>query len=404
MNKRAGVLVFFLGVFLLFASGCAKHVAKCTAPEDNPQHHYLQGMKLLEQGKLADAEAKFDRAKYCEDDYAPAYAGLSIVSALRSKESKEEGYRKVDVDKSMDRLSLAKKYSKSPEDEFARRVASMRINTVLKQKNWLEDSEDDYKEAMKLKVDENKLLYYDGREAASYFMGLAYLEARQFQHARDRFSDVLGAKKEGKWNAPADKAWKKTDKIVRALAGITVGDVGKEMALKDSISRADMAALFVDELKLDKLFAGRIPVKSQTDKMKADFTPADVLNNQFKDEILTAMKWNVRGLEPVYDATTKAYLFKPEEGVSRKEFALMTEDVLVKLTGDEKLATSFFGQDKSPFPDVAPTAAWYNAVMNATTRHIMETELSGEFRPEDKVDGAEALLAVRALRQALNIY
>jgi hypothetical protein len=268
----------------------------------------------------------------------------------------------------------------------------------------LDQTENDYKDAMKLKVDENKLLYYEGREAAHYFMGLAFLDGREFQKARDRFSDVLGSKREGKWHEPADKGWKRVDKIVRALAGITVGDVGKEIALKDSVKKGDMVALLVDELKLDKLFAGRIPVKSQVDKMKPDFIPADVVNHHFKEEVITAMKWGVRGIEPEFDPTTKANLFMPDKPVTRKEMALVFEDVLIKLTLDDKIATAFFGHDKSPFPDVPPTVAWYNAIMNMTTRNIMEAELSGEFRPNDNVDGAEAILAIRMLAQRINIH
>ena len=116
------------------------------------------------------------------------------------------------------------------------------------------------------------------------------------------------------------------------------------------------------------------------------------------------MKWGVRGLEPVYDPTTRAFLFKPDIGLTRKEFALILEDVLIKLTGDQKIATAYFGQERSPFPDVRPSDAWYNAALNATTRGIMEPELSGEFRPNDLVDGAEAILAIRVLRQRMNIY
>lgn len=403
MRKRFTILISLLGLFLIVAAGCAKHVSKCVSPEDNPAHHYLQGMQLLEKGKIDDAQAKFDRAIYCEQDYGPAYGALALLSALKAKEAKE-AYRQVDVDKAYEDLKLAYKNAASKEDEFAADLASMRVYSALKPKKWLGYAEDYYKSAMKLKVDENKLIYYDGREAASYFMGMAYLDAREFQKARDRFGDVLAAKKEGKWNEPADRGWKKTDKIVRALAGITLGDVGKEIAVQDNVKRGDMVALLVDELKIDKLFAGRIPVKSQADKMKPDFVPADIMNNKFKVEITTMMKWNVRGLEPVYDETTKAYLFRPEEPVTRKEFALTLEDVLTKLTGDEKIASAFFGQEKSPFPDVPASSAWYNAVMNVTTRNLMESELSGEFRPDDKVDGAEAILAVRVLRQRLNIY
>jgi hypothetical protein len=39
-----------------------------------------------------------------------------------------------------------------------------------------------------------------------------------------------------------------------------------------------------------------------------------------------------------------------------------------------------------------------------TTRNIMEGELSGEFRINEPVDGAEAILAIRVLQQRLNIH
>jgi len=395
-------LFLFLGIILVY--GCAKPIAKCTQPEDNSLHHYLRGMELLEQGKVQDAEAKFDRALYCDEKYGPAHAGLAIVNAERAKTQKEPGYRQTDTDKAMDHLKHAKKYADTKEDEFAYHVAGLRVFTTLKTKNWLKEAQDHFEDAEDVKIDERKLIYYEGKEAAHYFMGIAYLEAREFQKARDKFSETLSIKKEGKWNEKADKGWKRVDKIVRAMGGITLGDVGKEIAVRESVNRGDMAALLADELKIDKLFAGRIPVKSEIDKLKAEFTPADVLSHHFKEEVLTMMKWGIRGLEPQYDQTTKANLFKPDNGVTRKELALVLEDILVKLTGDEKIATAYFGQERSPFPDVPATAPWYNAVMNMTTRGLMEPEISGEFRVNDLVDGAEAILAIRVLRQKMNIY
>ena len=395
-------LFLFLGIILVY--GCAKPIAKCTQPEDNSLHHYLRGMELLEQGKVQDAEAKFDRALYCDEKYGPAHAGLAMVNAERAKTQKEPGYRQTDTDKAMDHLKHAKKYADTKEDEFAYHVAGLRVFTTLKTKNWLKEAQDHFEDAEDVKIDERKLIYYEGKEAAHYFMGIAYLEAREFQKARDKFSETLSMKKEGKWNEKADKGWKRVDKIVRAMGGITLGDVGKEIAVRESVNRGDMAALLADELKIDKLFAGRIPVKSEIDKLKAEFTPADVLSHHFKEEVLTMMKWGVRGLEPQYDQTTKANLFKPDNGVTRKELALVLEDILVKLTGDEKIATAYFGQERSPFPDVPVTAPWYNAVMNMTTRGLMEPEISGEFRVNDLVDGAEAILAIRVLRQKMNIY
>ncbi|MBI4824427.1 MAG: S-layer homology domain-containing protein [Nitrospirae bacterium] len=403
--RRKILVLLLLGVLALcFATGCEKPIARCTAPEDNPEHHYLTGMKALEDGKLDVAKEKFDRSLFCDEKFSQAQSGLAIVAAEKAKAQADAGFKSVEVERALEHLKKAEKLSKSPEDEFNYLVAKIRVYTALKLDNWLSTSEDAYKNALDLTVDERRLSYYQGTESVHYFMGDAYLEALEFQKARDRYADVLNAKREGKWHEKADRAWKKTDKIVRAMAGITVGDVGKRIAIKDSVTRGDLAALLIDEMKIDKVFAGRIPVESQIKKLEAEFTPADILNHQFKEEILTILKWKVRGLEPKYDETTKAYLFKPTDSVTRGEMAFILEDILIKLTGDEKLATAYFGQENSPFPDVRPTSPLYNAVMNMTTRGIMEGELSGEFRVTDALDGAEALLAIRVLRQRLNIY
>ena len=80
--------------------------------------------------------------------------------------------------------------------------------------------------------------------------------------------------------------------------------------------------------------------------------------------------------------------------MKRKELAFILEDLLTKITGDEKLATAYFGQQRSQYPDVSPSSPWFNAVVNVVSRNLMETGLSGAFRPDDVADGAELLLAV----------
>ncbi|MBI5195786.1 MAG: S-layer homology domain-containing protein [Nitrospirae bacterium] len=403
---RRKIFILLLGILsAIIASGCAKqHVAKCTSPEDNPQHHYLRGMEALEQGRMDAAKEKFDRALFCEEGFYPAYGGLAIVSAHKVMAQPDPAFSAVENQRVLDYVKKGGKKAKTDEDKFDHYLSVIRVNTIMDGPDWLSKTVEAYNLAKELKVDEKKLYYYQGIESLQYFMGLAYFEALEFQQARDKFAEVLNAKREGKWHEKADKAWKKTDTIVRAMGGITVGDVGKKIAVKDSITRGDLAALLIDELKLDKLFAGRIPVVGQLDKMKAEFTPPDIVNNEFKDEILTILKWKVRGLEPKHDAAQNAYLFRPQDTVTRGEMAFILEDVLIKLTGDEKIATAYFGHERSPFPDVRPTAPFYNAVMNMTSRSIMESELSGEFRVDAPVSGAESLLAIRMLRQKMNIY
>ena len=85
-------------------------------------------------------------------------------------------------------------------------------------------------------VDDKDLPYYQGKEAAHYFMGIVYLEAGKFDKARETFQLVLRSKPEGKWHKPSDKMWKKTDRAVRSLRGWTVGDVGRKIAIKDEVT------------------------------------------------------------------------------------------------------------------------------------------------------------------------
>lgn len=398
MSRLFKGVLFLLGAFF-FVIGCSKPIVKCPSPEDNPRHHYLAGMELLEKGQLDAAASKFERASFCDENYGPAHAGAALGAALKAKGVENPDYRRTDVVKVRERLKTAWKNSKGPEDEFAWYMASMRIGTALKEKGWLEEVEDDYRAAKRLKTDEERLIYYRTPEAADYFMGEAFLEAREFQKARDSFGTVLNAREVGKWHSGADNGWKRTDKIVRALSGITLGEAGKRIAVLDTVTRADMAALLVDELKIDKLFAGRIPVRLKDE----GFIPADVISSPFKEEVAALVKWNIRGLEPAYDSATRAYLFRPSEPVKRKELAMALEDALLKLTGDESIASAFLGHKSSPFPDIEPTAPWYNSAMSVVTRNIMETGLSGEFRPEDAVDGAEAIMAIRALKYRLNL-
>lgn len=404
MGKRWQLALLALVSAALFVlAGCSGRQARGLSPEDNPEHHYLVGMNALEQGRIAEAQEKFERALYLDDEFSKGYAGLAITCAERAKRQSDAGFRKLEAERALDYLGKAEKESDSPEDQFERHAAAIRVHTLLKGKGWLTEAEDACRAGLSLKLDERRLTYYQGSEALSYFLGVAYLEGLEFQKARDRFAEVMNAKREGKWHEKADRGWQKTDRVLRAMAGITVGDVGKKIAVQDAVSRGDLAALLMDEMKLDRLFAGRIPLAAEAAK-KAEFTPADVLGTPFKEEILTTMKWRVRGLEPKYDETTRAYLFRPADQVSRGEMAFIMEDVLIKLSGDEKLASAYFGQEKSPFPDVRNTSPLYNAVMNMTTRGIMNGELSGEFRPNDPVDGADALLAVRVLKQRINTY
>jgi len=401
MNKK-GVFVFLV-LILAFVVSCAKKPKPVPISiEDNPAHHYLQGMEAIERGDVNEADRRFERALYLDSSYSPALAGKALVMAIEAGKQAEKEHQKIDLEKAIKYLDKSEDKAEGDAEEFIYHVTAIRVYTQAHPKKWLKKAKGHYEDALDLKkVNEGDLPYYQTRSAAHYFMGVAYYKAYEFRKAEETLAKVLSEKPQ-KWHDHADTLYKKVQKIVRACGQYTLTDVAKKIAVKEAITRADVAALLVDEIHLDRFLAGRIPVKSQIPK--ADFVPADALNHVFKNEIATVTKWNVRGLEAQYDHTTRAYLFRPQAFVKRKELALTLEDLIVKLIGDEKLPTAYFGTEKTPFPDVPVNVAWFNAVMNVTTRGLMEPDLSGEFRPDDYVDGAELLLAVMKLRNVMNIY
>ena len=79
--KKMTYLALLATIGSMTIGGCAGKTTTCTAPEDNPQHHYLMGMKALEDGKTSVAGEKFERALYCDEEFSIAHAGLAIVNA-----------------------------------------------------------------------------------------------------------------------------------------------------------------------------------------------------------------------------------------------------------------------------------------------------------------------------------
>jgi hypothetical protein len=180
----------------------------------------------------------------------------------------------------------------------------------------------------------------------------------------------------------------------------------------EGITRADVAALFIRELRLDEVYE-KLSIKTYDTGFKAPksglemeseimvkLPPAtDIEDHVLRHDIKTVIRMGVRGLEPYPNHT-----FRPDEKISRASYAMMLEDILVKATRDEGLATRFFGS-VSPFPDLRNDLPYFNAVMVCTSRDIMTVAdiRTGEFRPMGTVSGADALLAIRELKEQLKV-
>jgi tetratricopeptide (TPR) repeat protein len=390
MNRRSLLLV--LTVFcILFAFGvmitsCAKPPRKPEAALDTPEHHVFSGNKLLEKGDYAGAQREFELAIQLDKKYSPAYVGMGLVFAYQKN-----------FEKAYENMKKAKSLAQKPDDKVNAHVGMIRLYSLERKEKWINKAEDEFEDAIKINPKSS---------AAFFYMGKAYKFAFHFDKAGEMFKKVLDIN--DKYLVEADNEWKVVQKIQRAAPGSLIG---KKIALIEEITRADVAALFVQELLLEKLYEKRTPKRFDTSfqapvkKFEADRivkaeAATDVQNHVLRTDIETIMRLGVRGLEPSPD-----HKFFPNEKITRAAYALMIEDILIKVSGDEKLATKFIGS-KSPFPDLRNDLPYFNAVMVMTSRGVMEAKdlSTGEFAPMGTVSGADALLIIRKLKDELRFF
>jgi len=378
-------LLFYRGaalLLLLLAAGCGPKAIKEASVQDTPEKHFGRGMYELERGNMTSARTEFERAIALNPDYGEAFSGLALISAT------EGDYKKAHelADKALD------KNGKSLESLVVKgRIFAME----RKGDDWVEKAAKQFDKALAINPSSAKALFYKGE---------AYKEGYQFGEAAGLYSKVIALK--GDYAAQADQAWERMQKIQRAAPG---SKEGARIALIDEIDRADVAVLFMDELKLMEILkqkrapeyntgfkAPEDPTAIQTSVTSRSAEVTDIDNHWAKSwisEIIAA-----RGMELFPDRT-----FRPDEKITRVDYAMLLQNILIMATGDESLATRYIGQP-SRFPDVNPTHYAYNAVCLMVDRGIMKADkMTGAFDLKSHVSGADALLIIRDFQNAMRL-
>lgn len=400
---RTLIFPFIICTAVLSLISCGPKARIAVSQLDTPGHHTFTGLKLLDLEKYPDARREFSMAIELNKNYSKAYTGLALVNIFTGK-----------FDTAAENLTLGLKNAKTDDEKLFVNVARIRYSTSNKSKQkWLESAKNQFDEAV---VIDSK------HTPAYYFMGLAYKEGLQFNQALEMFSKVVQLKTDHV--ADADAQLKFLQKIQLARPAT---EAGKRIALVERITRADTAALFMEEVKIKELFkkpevkVTETPSKEavkDTDKV-ADTTlkevrkvlaevlapapvkpPAnDIADHPFRKDIEGVLETGVRGLEN--DPKSN---FNPNEVLSRGEFAIMLEDILMKLTGEKDLAARYVSS-KSLFPDVPADMPYFNAIISVTSREIMEAKnvKTGEFAPLKPLSGVEALLTIRKLKEKLKL-
>ncbi|MEJ2627941.1 MAG: S-layer homology domain-containing protein [bacterium] len=349
LNK---LVTLFLMVLFIF-SGCGPKPIEKESILDTPDNHYRQGHRALDRGDLEAAAEEFDRATALDPDYAGGYVGLGLV------EAEKENYK--------DALDLVDKGIGKDKEFIDGYIAKGRI--LVKQRagdKWLDNAVKQYEKA--LKIDENN-------EKALFYLGEAYKNAYDFDTAADYFKDVISIK--GDFAAQANSEWELMQKIQRAAPGTRIG---KKIALIPEI---------------DRFRPPKDPTKMEEQEQEQKLA-TDIENHWAKNYIEDIIKAEAMGVFP--DRT-----FRPDEKITRANYAMFLQNILIAVTGDQKLATKYIGTP-SRFPDINPTHYAYNAICLSVDRGIMQADkMDGSFGLNKTVSGADALLIIRDLQNALRM-
>ena len=364
-------IVFALQIF----SSCA---VKPKSDMDSPEYHHKAGMRHVEMGEFQKSISSFERAISLDKKFAPAHAGMGIAYANLKDKKKAKKH----VSKAQD---LAAKDS-----DVLALCGKVFIDLRGQEKKWYKDAEKVLKKALKRQK---------GHELATYYMGEMYLYKYEFSDAEDNFRMVVDMK--GEYAGKADNMWQLSQKIVRAMPGT---EVGKKVALYEKITRADLAVLLAEELKISKLIERKTtpstgfqtPAQMQAGR-SGQGSPSDSKGHWAEVWINEMSKYGILEGAP-------GQPFYPDENVNRAEYAMAIQRILSIVTGDSGLETRYFGESPSRFQDVPSSHPAYNAMALCSERGILQADMmTGRFQPNEHIGGADALLSIRSFQNALRI-
>ena len=368
-------LSFALTSLILAIGGCALNARAPISTLSTPEHHVFSGMKLLENGKLSDAEREFSLAKELDDKYTSAYRGLGLVFGYQG-----------DFEQAFNNMSLAKKLVTRKDEEALVYIAFMRLYTQQKGKDWLDNVEKNFQKA-------NEILKNMHKEWADpyFYMGLAYKEAYKFSNAAQQFNKALEINKN-----LSNKAGYQLNLVQKIEKAMPKTLPGKKIVLLEKIRRVDVATLFIQEMELDKIYKKVRP--SVTYQMSV---PEDIVAHPLRTDIMAVIPLKIKGLSVFPNGR-----FEPNESITRASYAMMIADVIGTVSNDPSLGTKYIGA-KSPFTDVRNDVHYFNAIMVCTTEDIIKPKMGfGKeiFNPLGNVAGVDALLILRRMKEHLKIF
>ncbi|MBI5416778.1 tetratricopeptide repeat protein [Candidatus Poribacteria bacterium] len=370
VNKYFNVLL----ILSIIIFGCSKAKIKDSKSTlNNPEYHTNLGENYFKKNELSKAFECYDKALQLDPEYSPALVGTAIIYGIQGNH--KAGFKL---------LKQAKNIEKH--------IGLIRLHNMERGKDWYEAVQEEFKKAIKISSNNSSLWYY---------MGDVYEANYEFDKAGEAFKKVIEIN-----NDFLNESKIELNLVLKIQRSDPKTIIGKKIALKKEITRAEVSALFINELNLDKTLDEKAKKNINKGPEPNEFSKEinnkimkikDINNNEFKKFIETIANLKIRGLEVFPNQT-----FQPDKKITRVEYAVMIEDILMKITGDESLTTKFICE-KSPYNDIKNDHFAFNAIMTIISRGLMEAKSVDEFGMQEEINGADALLTIKKLIDELKL-
>ncbi|MGD8386411.1 MAG: S-layer homology domain-containing protein [Desulfobacteraceae bacterium] len=355
-----------IALFLvLCATGCASRQAPSLGVLDSPAHHVMNGVKLMEKGRLEAAQREFQSALRLDPRCAAAFRGNSLIHGMRQEyvtafEAIHQAIRNT-----------------TPED--LRDPVNGAFNDCCRKRKhelWPQRSNT---EEMPVTATSFVVRFLN----TYYLLGVSYGNESEYE---ERYASLLAS-------LVAAQAFSETaaERLARArdlTRYFPESGFARGLAFSVRITRAEGAGLLVRELDVEALPG----VKESVEENAAPW-PQDLLSHPLKEEIGSVLNLGLDGF-PLFENGN----FRPETPWSRAEFAEAVVDIL-RRTGRIS-SESKEGPQLSPFEDVPLSASYLKAVAVCTEDGFLEAE-GGKVRPNEPLSGGEALRGIHRLKKYL---
>jgi tetratricopeptide (TPR) repeat protein len=348
---------------ILLAAGCLAGCAgRAPAPVlqvDRPEHHHQNGLLFLQKGDVESALHEFERARALDPTFAPALVGIALVRGARG-----------------DYPGAFAALAESPTP--AARATAIRLLGQARPEGWLARAEAEFEAGRRL----------DPNEPALYFqMARAREAVQEYGKAAGLYRTVLALNRE-----LVEEAVAGLQRVERLRLAEPRTAVGRQLAARDRLTRADAAALLAEELA-----GGPLSLRPASAEALAEAAgrALDLDGQPFRPQILAVVAARLRGLDAFPDRT-----FGAERVLTRGNLAALLEDLYVRATGDGAVRRRY-RDAPSPFVDVRPEHYAFNAIILLTRLRVLEPEASGRFGLSGPVAGVDALLALRRLQEVI---